>query len=196
MTKRRIFETLSVFIRMDVIFALQTSIVLAAADLLFHEKQASFATNPANTFLYASLRALEERSVVHIAEVLQDREKVLNLPADIRRKWDLIAHRNVISHPVMVKWRAPGMQQFFDAHRHWDDLRPALIWDMHCSINERLRALGRTPALETIPVTPAMAISLSGISRLSMNSASQTGIPSESELLEHLGKFRDRYLAS
>jgi|SRR5215217_1981398 len=188
-------ESLSLRTTMEVLFAMQSALVIGAADLLFHDKQESFLTNPANTLFYTALRALEERSVVHIAEVLKDQNKMLRLPGEVRRKSDLFNHRDALSHPTVIKWRNAEMQRFYDERRHSSDFRPVLLWDMQRSINEQMCAFGLKPRVETIDVTPDMAIALSGILRLSLAECARSGAPSEQDIFRTLESFRGRYLA-
>jgi len=193
-TEGQNLDDIAMFISMDVRLALQAAIVMGVVDLLFLESRDWFWTNPANTLPYSALRALEERSVVHISEVLHDEHKIRPVAADIRQKIELASHRDALSHPVTIRWRRPAMQQFHDQHRKWRDYRPILIWDMQLSINEHLRALGRKPRIEGVPVTPGMAVMLSSILRLSVKAHGQAAIPVEQDLLESLSGFRDRYL--
>ena len=65
-------ETISLFISMDVQHAMWAAIVKVAASSMFYDHQDWFSTNPANTLPYSALRSLEDRAVVHIAEVLKD----------------------------------------------------------------------------------------------------------------------------
>jgi hypothetical protein len=180
-------ETLLV---MEVRTAMQAAIVTGAAKLVFVANKDGFRTNPANTLIHQALDALEERSVVHIAEMLKS--NIVRVPASVRRKADLICHRDASSHPLIVQWRRPEMQQFHDEKRKWLDVRAALVWDFQQSVNELVVAKGGSPQTTTVDVTGGMVIALSGILRLSVNENAE--IPSEPSLLESLSRFRDQFL--
>ena len=189
----RSLELLATLITMDVTNALQSAVVRAAADLTFHDKREWFFTNPENTFLYRAVRALEDRSIVHIGELLNDKSKLLNLSIDIRRKVDLVLHRDALSHPGKISWGGPGRQDFHDKRRVWLDLRSALVWDMQRSVNEALATHGLEPTVTSIDVTWGMALALSGILRLSVTADSYGGIPAENDIFEGLKVFGGRY---
>ena len=174
---------------------MRAAITNGASRLAFHEHREWFRTNPDNTLASCALAALEERSVVHIAEHLKDDNQALDLPENIRRASDLLLHRDALSHPFTVTWRKRKMQQFHDEDRRWRDVRAALVWDLQLALNEMLRGLGTEPRLTEIVVTPDMAVMLSTIMRLSMRpDALATVLPTEVALLEALSVFRDRYL--
>jgi hypothetical protein len=182
------------FIGLHVVTEIQAAIVVHASMQFFAYKPNAFVTNPANTLVYRAFDALEEQSVVNLMETLRGVEKVHPVTTEIRRRIDLVLHRDAISHPVLVVWSKPEKQAFFEQGRKWKDIRPALVWDLHRSINERLKELGAEPGNETIPVTRAMAIAVRDILRLSMNAESAAAILSEEETLAGLAKFRDEYL--
>jgi hypothetical protein len=171
----------------------EPGMVLLSADHFFFRdpEHRNFFWNPANTLPYQALRALQERALVHIAEVLK--QKVFNVSATVRRKADVINHRDAVSHPLTVQWRRPEMRAFSDENRKWLDHRPCLVSDMHRSIIEELRAAGEQPELESVDVTDAMAIMLVTILRLSVKTQVQVG--TEGELLAYLRKFLPSYIA-
>jgi hypothetical protein len=189
-------KLLDSFIHLHVVHVMEAAIVRGAARLTFREKRDEwFRTNPANCLPYQALVALEERSVVHIAEHLKDDTQALDLPADIRRSSDLLLHRNALSHPYTLTWRRGEMQRFHDEERHWRDVRPALVWGLQLEVNELLRRHSIAPTLTGIEVTPGMAVMHSGIMRLTMTpDAVVTVLPTEAALVDALAAFRDRYL--
>jgi hypothetical protein len=58
------------FLDHDVVALIQSSLIGTVATGFFFENKGDFFTNPANTLLYQSLRALQERAVVHISETI------------------------------------------------------------------------------------------------------------------------------
>lgn len=186
--------TFALFMSMDVISAVQAAIVTQAAALYFHQHRDLFACNPANTFPYVATAALEERSVVRVAEHLKNEHKLLPTSVEVRRKAQLINHRDALSHTLVLRWRRPAMQEFFDADRHWTDRRAALVWDMWRSVNESLRELHQAPRDETVPVGWHHAATLHAILRLSMKPEHWSAIPDENALTGVLQKFRDDFL--
>jgi len=191
---RESLETLATFIHMDVVTVIQSSLVRTVALGFFYKNQSEFRTNPANTLLCESLWSLEGRGVVRISEVLKDENHVFNLQADLRGKLDLEFHRHALSHPNKVRWGRPGMQEFFDALRHWKDNRAAIVWDLHRSISEEMVKLGLEPKLTSVPVTAEMAILVSTILRCSVKAEALSTIPPEPMLLEWLTAKRDEWL--
>jgi hypothetical protein len=137
-----------------------------------------------------AMRALEERSIVHMAEALKHK-KLFPEGTTIRKKMDLVMHRHSLSHPLTIKWEK--LQKFFDQKRDWRDLRPALVWDMQRSLNDQFRRYGLTVENEDICVTTAMVMCLELILRLSMKNASS--VPSVTQLRQRLQTFKDAYLA-
>src|SRR6267143_581487 len=135
-------ETLALFITIDVMMAVQSSLVRAAADMLFHSRREDFHNNPANTMTHQGLAAIEERATVHISEVLKNENGIFILSPDLRWALDLKLHRHALSHPATIKWRDAEMQRFFDAKRPYRDRRAAIIWDLQRSVNEELKRHG------------------------------------------------------
>jgi hypothetical protein len=189
-TIRRL-EMVKLCTSLEVQFALQCSIVTFAADHIFQRTRDSFTMNPGNTLPYMAIRALEERSIVHIAEALKQK-RLFPEGTAIRKRMDLIMHRHSLSHPLTIKWNQSWMQEFFDQRRMWRDLRPALVWDMQRSINDEFRRYGVTEENDNIYVTTAMAMCLELILKLSMRTTSS--VPSLTELQEGLQTFKDAYL--
>ena len=190
-------ERLNLLIALEVRQAMQASIVMTAAVAVFARNRHHqwFIQNPANTLPFVALQALEKGATVTIAEVLKQEHGTFPGSMTIRRKADLIAHRNSISHPVTVKWHRPEMQAFSDEHREWLDLRPALIWDMQRSINEELKRPGRRVWNDEVDITHEMVMLLELIFKLS---ARPEALPylfaSTEEIQAILQGFRDNYL--
>jgi hypothetical protein len=188
-------ETLNLLIALEVRQAMQASIVMTTAAAAFASNRKWFVQNPANTLPFAALQALEKGATVTIAEVLKNAQKNFPISTTIRRKADLIAHRNSISHPVTVKWHRRGMQAFNDEHREWLDLRPALIWDMQRSINEELKRAGRQIRNDDVDITPEMAMLLDLIFNLSAQPEALPYLSAPTEDIQaSLRGFRDNYL--
>jgi hypothetical protein len=189
---KRDLRALSTFTFGAVRDVVQSGMVLIAANHFFvrDPDRRVFAQNPANTLPYRALRAFQEQAIVHISEVLKP--GALGSKVNVRRRQELRNHRDAVSHPIEVQWRRPQMQVFADEDRAWLDHRPCLVWDMHLSINEQLRAAGEEPELATVDATPAMATMLSSILRLSMRPGVQ--IPGEQELLEYLRRYAPKYI--
>ncbi len=87
---------LATVLHMDVVGLLQSSLVRINADAFFHYNRDAFFTNPANTILYRALRALEERVVVHVAEVLKDENGAFGVPQGLRGVMDLRFHPSLL----------------------------------------------------------------------------------------------------
>jgi len=190
---------LALFISEDVRSAMRASLVTFIAEAWFHqfsreEQEKRFRTHPANNLVYSALKALEEQSIVRIYETLYDEHKLHPHGAEIRRKDDLHAHRNAISHPATVKWRRAWMQEFADAGRDGHDWRPAQIWDLQRSINEELGKHGRKLHNETIPVTFDMAASLRLI--LDLARLPDYQLPTVELLLEYMQHEGPKYQAT
>lgn len=188
-------EVLSSLMASEVGLAMQASIVIAAARVEFVLHREWFARNPANTLPFIALQALEKGATVTIAEVLNDEENAFPVSVTIRRKVDLIAHRHSISHPVTVNWHQQKMQAFKEQGREWLELRAALIWDMQRSINEELKLGGRQTLNDEVVITPAMAMLLDLIFRLSAQPEALPHLCRPTEEMEaNLQMFRDAYL--
>jgi hypothetical protein len=193
--RRKSLELLEMFLHTDIVTLIQSSFVRIVATGFFFENKDDFHTNPANTLLHQSLQALEERAIVHISETLKDENALFNLPAgNLPGTLDLEFHRHALSHPRTIRWRKRGMQQFFDAKRRWKDNRPAIVWDLHRSINKEMVKVGLTPKLTSVPVTYEMAILVSSILRCSVKAESLPTIPPEMMLLEWMEQERDKWL--
>ncbi len=185
-------EMVDRLVSIDVMHALQAAIVKSATYCFFVKHKELFANNPVNTFPYLALRALEELAIVHIAEALKDEQNLRPLTSEVRRRAELILHRNAISHPITVEWRSSTMQDFCDAHRQYSDLKPALIWDMKRSINDELHRIGRKPTIEDVPIGEQQVVVLESILYLSVRD--HKTIPPRPELRRFLIQFKDMYL--
>ena len=188
-------ETLALFVDLDVKTAVQAAIVTLNADLRFAQcerKQELFATNPANTVAYQAMLALEQQAIVRVAEALGRDAGLLPEGTNVRRKADLVCHRDAISHAYTVTWRKPAMQDFFNAGRQWIDRRAAVVWDMWRSLNELLIERG----LAARDMTVGIGWQHAAIVHLMLRSAVKAGvdIPTEQSIGEHLQTFRDDFL--
>jgi len=188
-------EVISLYIRPSVTHALQASMIRTFAGASYATYKARYRTNPSNNLHSIALASLEATSLVRISEVLK--EGLLGpIPekTEIRRKADLVLHRHSVSHPVMVKWSDPRMQEFTKAKRPQFDSRPALIWDMQRSINDELRTHKREVHLDTIPVTPDMATLLRSITACAVKASEHAWVLSEAAFYKYLQLYRDDYL--
>ena len=133
-------EVVALFISSSVQQALQASVVELYSIQIFASDKERYRTHPMNCLHGAGLRAIQQQSLLHIDAVLQS-PQLQPLPVQVRRKFDLMLHRNKIAHPLEVKWRK-AMSEFVQEKRDLYDYKPALIWDMQRSINDALRARG------------------------------------------------------
>ncbi|XDD45277.1 hypothetical protein AB3N60_11170 [Leptospira sp. WS39.C2] len=136
--------------------AAQCSIVTNAINMIFFTEKQWFFNNPANTLEFSALRALENESIVNIAELIKKDPIVNELKIDIKRKADLIGHRNIISHPFIVKWRDEVTQKIFDENKHHTELKIALIYDIQSSINQELVKLNLEATNLDFPISIEM----------------------------------------
>jgi hypothetical protein len=187
-------EVVNLLIATSVRHVVESTLVVMASDHLFRRAPDLFQYNPANTLPYIALRALEEQSVVHIAEALKDEHRFLPVAADIRHKEDLFLHRDGVSHPMTVKWRKADRQAFFDSKRVRYDLRAALVWDMQRSINDALRSDDRKTRNEDIVVTTHMAIMVETILRLSLTAMGMQVAISTMEIPPLLERTKNAFL--
>lgn len=190
-------ETLALFVELDVKTVVQAAIVTLNADLRFAQcdrKEELFAMNPANAVAYQAMHALEGQAIVRVAEALGKDAGLLPEGTDLRRKADLVCHRDAISHAYTTDdaWRKKPMQEFAASDRQWLDRKAALVWDMWRSLNELLVECGLSPRDMTVGIGAQHA----AIVHLIMRSAvkSDVPLPSETDILEHLQKFRDDYI--
>jgi hypothetical protein len=187
-------EIVNLFIATSVRHVVEATVVVIAADSLFKHTPDLFARNPANTLPYIALKALEEQSVVHIAEVLKDEHQLHPVAAHIRHKDDLFLHRDGVSHPMTVKWRRADRQAFFDDKRVRHDLRAALVWDMQRSINDAILVAGRKTRNTTITVTAQMAAMVETIVRLSVTEMGSQVVISCEEIPLLLERAKNAFL--
>jgi len=149
-----------------------------------------FWTNPANTWPYQALQALEDRSIVKIVELLRNplfQGKI----ATLRRMEDLVSHRTAVSHPFEMQWKKPGMQEFHDTNRRHLDVRAALLWDLNASINEQLAEEGAPPGNTDLGDETTRAMMLTLILRQSMVAGAA---PDEVTAVGMLERFRPRFI--
>jgi hypothetical protein len=64
------------------------------------------------------------------------------LKVKIKSIWNLIYHRNVISHPSTFQWTDPGTQKFYTANLHYLQNKAGEIWKTKKSIESNLSKLG------------------------------------------------------
>jgi hypothetical protein len=177
--------------------AIQSALVTLASLSYFGKdpEHELFAANPANMVPYLALKALEDRSIVEIAELLKDEHKMIPAGLSVPRKEELRNHRDALSHPTKIKWHRPGMQQFFDSHRQWTDFRAAIVWDMWNSMTEALKDGGGELRDASIGIGGVHATMLHTILRYAMKPDKLAALPGEAVLFEHLQKLRDQLAA-
>lgn len=190
-------ELLALFVEIDVKTIVQSAVVMRNADLRFDQferKEELFATNPANTVAYQGMHALEGQAIVRIAEALGKDAKLVAEGTDLRRKADLVCHRDAISHAFTVgdAWRKKANQEFDAGGRQWHDRKAALVWDMWRSLNEELAKLGKPQRDLTVGIGWQHAAVLHLIMRCSVKAG--VALPTEQDMFDHLQKFRDRYV--
>ena len=194
--EKRDLSILSGGLSLSVSHAMEAAMVTMAASAYFAQdpEHKSFAWNPVNMFPYAALKALEDRSIVEITEQLKDEHKMIPASFTIRRKAELLNHRDVLSHTMKLKWGRPGLQEFYDSHKQWTDLRAALVWDMWRSFNEHLVAAGEPPKYDAVRVGGIHATMVHGILRYALKPEAVPAMPTEEAILGQLRKFANDFL--
>jgi hypothetical protein len=193
----RDFELQVVLLGTSVRTVVQSALVTMASQSYFGKdpEHEIFAWNPANMVPYQALKALEDRSIVEIAELLKDEHKMIPAGLPIPRKEELRNHRDALSHPTKIKWHRPGMQQFFDSHRQWTDFRAAIVGDMWNSMTEALKESGGKVQDASIGIGSVHATMLHTILRYAMKPDKLAELPSETVLFEHLQKLLGQFVA-
>jgi hypothetical protein len=191
-TEEEKLRDLAAFTCAEVRDVMVASMITMAAEYLFisDTDHKHFARHPANVLPYQALRALEERSIVHIAEALT--EPIFHVQVQIRRTAELRNHRDSISHPHTIRWNRPAMRDFTADEHQWLDLRAALVWDMHRSLNDELRRKGLDLYLEHVEITPHMTAMFGQILELSMKPHVRKLM--DPELLLSLQRFQPQHL--
>ena len=181
----------AMFAQMPVRSALRSSFVMFAAQAFFSgagdRQRKIFRMNPANTTVFQGLKALEDRAIIDLAQLLK------NPPTDaeIRGREKLFIHRDMVCHPAIPLWRYQNRQAFADAGHQFSHVRVGLIWDIRKSINEALTAKGKTDLLDGVPVDWEMAAMLRFILELSL--APGVGVASTDDLLNYLHSQIERF---
>jgi hypothetical protein len=157
---KRNLETIALFAGGDIRDALTAAFVMSAAEAFFYQDQQRFRTHVANNLVFHSLRALEASAVVHLAETVRDEHRLHPLANPVRGLDALLRHRDMISHPLTVRWRRPDRQQFADRGHQWIPIRAGLVWDVAKAIDEMLVANDMARTSPDVPATPEMARTL------------------------------------
>jgi hypothetical protein len=84
-----------------------------------------------------------KKRLTNCAHLLCDRPMTDGLP--IRGLVDLKNHRDVICHPLTHQLDRSGVCRFVGEDRHYRDVRAAIVWDIHRSMNQALTAAGEPP---------------------------------------------------
>ena len=185
-------EVVGQFVAPYVEHNLQAALVRFAAIGLFARNREFCRTHPANNFYSSALDALEQTTLVRIAEILKA-GPFQSVAPKIRQRGEVFLHRHTISHPLTVKWEKPAMVQFVQQGRHKFN-RQALLWDMQRSINDELRQHGKKIHNETIAVRWEMAVMLEAITRAAVKPEHQGMVIPAQTLVGHLEAFRNAYL--
>jgi len=185
---------IAMFISTDFMFAFQGAVVMGVAMQTFHRAQQIFATNPANVLAFVALRALEDRSIVNIADALKDDNNLYPAARALACRQDLINHRDAVSHPYLLKWGRAAMRTFAAAHRQWLDHRMLLVWEMRADLYRRLGEKARREAY--IPGIGLQATSLLRSILVSSFKPEQLSVwsPTEADVEKGLVEFRDAYV--
>ena len=182
----------SSFIAMSFDNAMQAALITTAADFHFYHDKTKFRLNPGNTLPYIALKSLEERTVVHIVEMLRNLKIQSSDKTWPRKLSALTSHRDAVSHPYLFEWRRPEMRAFHAANRQHLDVRGALLWDLNLSINEQLVSEGHLPKNVEIRATVPAALMLSAILRISLDPSHAA--PNEQGVFDMLSAFETQFL--
>jgi hypothetical protein len=188
-------EILQTKLFLDISYCFQSSIVMNTALMLFNNVPRSFISTPENYLPFASLKALEDNSVVKIAETLKEENNFEDLDKIILKKKEIIAHRNFISHPFNIVWGDKTTRELFEKGANIFDIRLALILDLNNSINiELLKRKSNNIREINTQILPGMVFIFESILKLSMKEECQNAIGTFDELKKSLMIFRDRFL--
>lgn len=110
------------------------------------QRTQNFHLNPVNTLLYRALEAKANQDLVHVIEHIRTEESMFsNLKTKIKGKWNLVMHRNVISHPATTTWTDHNTQTFYANHQHYFLNKAFEVWKVKRSIEKGLvKHLGNT----------------------------------------------------
>jgi hypothetical protein len=133
---------------------MKATLLIAYINQLYRVNRRYFAANPVNTFTYQALKAVEDISIINVAEALV---KVQEVGVEISKKADAIKHRHAVSHPFTVKWRSKDMQIFHDKDRKYVDIKAVIVWDIYRTVTNKLRKLGNDNLYEDFSITKEMA---------------------------------------
>jgi hypothetical protein len=149
-------ELFDVVISIPLIQAVQAGLLTGIMDQAFAKDQSLFRMNPANGITYQGLRALEDRAIVHVVELLKNDLGKLDPADDFVHRARLTHHRILLSHPYKTKFKLPEVQRFYDDHGRFLDNRLGLIWGLANELQTRLAAKGKPCMCTNIGVTQEM----------------------------------------
>lgn len=159
-------EVLNLLVTQPVTTAIQSYMLIDYLDWQFYgrekdEMEKCFRTNPANTYVYLAIKAKADADLVSLIESIRTEEKSFgNLPAEIVNKWDLVNHRDYISHPSTFKWNNSSMAEFAEQKLHYKQNKPKLIWEAKKSLENAINEQGGAIKNIVTPTCPLIFVDL------------------------------------
>jgi hypothetical protein len=197
-------EFMDMTVALDVRYALVALASKRFMDQYFYgvedeaEKRRLFKTNIANSYSYQLNSAMIERSVVNVAEnIHEEAKRKPNLPVEIKHRWDLVNHRDYISHPGKVDFENSEMKKFIAEKKHYRDAKAVLLWRARQSILTHLEGLkydGSRAVLLGIPLLGGVPELISTAINYSLNDGIEK--PSYAVVLAILQSFFEQYEAA
>ncbi len=93
-------------------------------------------------------------------------DKAMSDGITLRGLDDLKNHRDVLGHPLTHQLERPKVRKFVDDRRDREDVRPALMWDIHRSIVDAQTAAGAKAKVVDVTIGPYQTDVLDSILRL------------------------------
>lgn len=180
--------------------AISSYVFLDFIDLQFmqrprEEQERLYKTNPANTYLHTAIKAKANSDLVDLIELIRTEEKMFqDLPVEIKHKWDLVNHRNFISHPSTVTWSSPGMAKFIEDKMQYTQSKPQIIWRAKKSIEIALNDRGGKSKNELKLRVLEIYIDVTYLI-WQYSAKDDVKIPAKDELRESLASFFQSYKA-
>lgn len=184
-------KTIHLLIVNPVLNAMSAAMIMAYCDHIFKRSKQNFYNNPANTYSYRSLQALEEISIVEIAEALKTKK---NIGINLSKKGEIIKHRHAISHPYTVVWRDKEMQKFHDENKYFNDFKAMIVWDIFKTIIGVLKKNNCQILFDDIVVKPEMATVFKTILDYSLKNQTEDSLSIEVVLFEKLQEFKSKFI--
>lgn len=175
----------------SVLNAMSAALLMAYCDWIFRNKKHLFYNNPANTYTYHALHALEEISVITIAEALVNKR---DIGVDFSKKREIIRHRHAISHPYTVVWKDGNMQKFYDNKRHILDIKAIMVWDIFKIIVDILKNNKQKVIYDDVVIQAEMATTFKTILDYSLKEEMSSDIVTEAIILNEIKNFKNTFL--